>query len=878
MKIEKTLNKKKINIVAHTHWDREWYFSQDDSKLLSVYNFEYVLDTLENNKDFTSFCLDGQTSIIEDYLEFKPENKQRIINLVKNNKLEIGPWYTQTDSFYVQGESYLRNLYFGIKFSNELGGVMNIGYLPDTFGHNIQTPEIMKGFGLNSILFWRGYDKNKFKHPYFNWKSLSGEEILAVNLTYGYGAAKWLSNSQKEWDEKTIPMIGNIAKQVGEYKNILLPSGGDQVLINNNLPKTIEELNKYSKKYEFKLSSYQGFINELKKEIKHNDNLEKFQGEFRDPMTARVHQTIGSSRYDIKRLSSILEHKIINILEPLSIFIFEKVDKSLINFPAIEKAWKLLLDGHAHDSLGACNTDITNDNIMNRFKKSENIIDGLINIFKKTIGKNIFNQHGNELVLYNFETKNRNISKEISIFTKWENFEIIDTNNKEIDYELIEIIKHSGGRKILVTPEGEKEVEIDPYNEFKIIINLKLESFGYNSYEIVETDKQAIIPNLTTENTISNDYFEISISNEKINLINKKYNNKIEDFIKIEDVANDGDSYDFSPIKKDTPITKMNIISSKARTISEQIKELLVEFTMELPYELLNRTSRSKAKKTQNFIISIQLNNDKINFKLTTINVVKDHRIRLIIDSGTNKQELITGTQFGYINRRKEKFPLNWKEIMVEKPLNYYPIVNSLYFESDYLFNLTSMSLKEIEILGNGKIGLTLYKSDGFLGKNNLEFRPNRASGINNIAVLTPDAQLINNELEFEFQIRVQELTDNNQLQAEENKNLYISKFDYYQYQSLNVSTNRLERFEIPIKKYLIEPRASILGETDLNLVASYLSFYDKKIIMRFLNLKNNSIKTSEYEKQLNGKHVNFNEKKLKERVVNKYGLFTIKI
>ena len=38
-----------VHIVPHMHWDREWYFSAEESKLLLLNNMEEILEMLENN-------------------------------------------------------------------------------------------------------------------------------------------------------------------------------------------------------------------------------------------------------------------------------------------------------------------------------------------------------------------------------------------------------------------------------------------------------------------------------------------------------------------------------------------------------------------------------------------------------------------------------------------------------------------------------------------------------------------------------------------------------------------------------------------------------------------------------------------------------------
>ncbi|MCT7707264.1 MAG: alpha-mannosidase, partial [Lactobacillus iners] len=87
----------KAYLVNHTHWDREWYFTTQDAQVLSDQLFTQVLDELESHPE-ANFTLDGQMSIIDEYVEIHPEAKERIHDLVERGQLFIGPWYTQTDA------------------------------------------------------------------------------------------------------------------------------------------------------------------------------------------------------------------------------------------------------------------------------------------------------------------------------------------------------------------------------------------------------------------------------------------------------------------------------------------------------------------------------------------------------------------------------------------------------------------------------------------------------------------------------------------------------------------------------------------------------------------------------------------------------------
>ena len=84
------------------------------------------------------FTLDGHVALVDDYLELRPESEARIRTLIAAGRLHVGPWYTQADTLLVDGEGLIRNLAFGIRRAEELGGAMRVGYMPDQFGHAAQ--------------------------------------------------------------------------------------------------------------------------------------------------------------------------------------------------------------------------------------------------------------------------------------------------------------------------------------------------------------------------------------------------------------------------------------------------------------------------------------------------------------------------------------------------------------------------------------------------------------------------------------------------------------------------------------------------------------------------------------------------------------------
>ncbi len=109
-----------IIIVPHTHWDREWYQTFQQFRMRLVRAVDKLLDILDRDPNFSYFMLDGQTIVLDDYLEVRPEQEKRLKRHTRSGRITVGPWYLQPDEFLVSGESLVRNLQIGLQRAAEL--------------------------------------------------------------------------------------------------------------------------------------------------------------------------------------------------------------------------------------------------------------------------------------------------------------------------------------------------------------------------------------------------------------------------------------------------------------------------------------------------------------------------------------------------------------------------------------------------------------------------------------------------------------------------------------------------------------------------------------------------------------------------------------
>ena len=162
-------------------------FEEFQLRLASV--VDEVIEVLESDPSFPCFTLDGQAIVLEDYLDARPENESRLRALLESGRLEVGPSYVLPDELLVGAEPLVRNLLIGRAVCERFGArPAPVGYMPDSFGHPLQLPQILAGFGIDSFIFSRGLgDELDELGVVFRWRSPDGSEVRAFQQLPHYG-------------------------------------------------------------------------------------------------------------------------------------------------------------------------------------------------------------------------------------------------------------------------------------------------------------------------------------------------------------------------------------------------------------------------------------------------------------------------------------------------------------------------------------------------------------------------------------------------------------------------------------------------------------------------------------------------------------------
>lgn len=788
---------KTVHVVLHSHWDREWYFTIEDSNVLLVENLDFLLETLENDTAIPSYVFDGQVSVIDEYLKIRPENRDRVVALVAQRRLFIGPWYTQTDTLFVNIESIIRNLLYGVRRAKGYGNCMSIGYLPDVFGQNAWLPSLFCDCSLAYAVFQRGIPVSQLQTGLnFNWRSPDGRSIITNNLFLGYGPGKFIKSDSSYVVDKLTPMLKRLEAFDENAAHLLLPSGGDQMLVRPELPQVIRELNEQSSGYQFILSDYGKFMQSGRPTVP----LSTIDGELIAGEKSRVHRTIGSQRVDIKQGNAYLERKITHQLEPLAV-----IGAQLgLRYPQrwLDNIWTELFDVHAHDSIAGCNSDDTNAAIVSRIRSLTATTDGLINIIKKQITRAIAATlpQQNLLTVFNTTVQPQKLHRAV-IFSKNPYFTLHDLDGLAIQFSTTTSEIMPGGTTVSVTADGEQTVKLPDYYRSEILIDAVIPAPGYATFVVCESLRDtSLMCNImsTNDKTISNARVTIKCVDGHLEWQDKLTGEVCKDLLIFEDCADAGDSYDFSPLSGDKAICS-HVCFFEEITVTGYSQILRVRHELVVPGDLSNRLlGVSENKLTVTTTLELRSNEPFTRITHYCVNNSCDHRLRVLLPAAAVKCSF-ADQGFSLVERAADNPELtNWRERkFAEAPVTIYPFQSIAGCSSNASSTaIFANGLKEYQLLPDSKrIALTLFRSVGLLGKDDLAWRPGRASGINNRIVETPDAQLLQ-PLIFSYGFYAGSRSATTELF--QMRDCFLYEALYYQTQTLNSFEERLERFLLP--------------------------------------------------------------------------------
>ena len=764
--------KRKIHVIPHSHWDREWYFTTSRSKVYLMKDLGDVLNTLENDPEFKYFMVDAQGSLLDDYIKWRPQDKERISKLVNEGRLVIGPWYTQTDQLVISGESIVRNMYYGMKRCESFGKYMNVGYVPDSFGQSGNMPQIYRQFGIEDTLFWRGVSDDMVKHTDYNWRGDDGSVVFTTQIPFGYYIGGNIPEAPEENDEFWKKECVEKAGGRSATRHIYFPNGFDQAPVRTNLPQLVQERNEKDPENEYVISCIEDYIKDVKSE---NPELEEVQGELVIAKHMRIHKSIFSSRSDLKVMNTQIQNYVTNVMEPLLTISYNLGNE----YPheAVAEIWKLLFENAAHDSIGSCISDTANEDVYVRYKQARDIAVNLVELHSRLIAANVKNDADMTFTVINTLPQKRKDTVIVKTYVPGGKFAIIDENGNDVDYTIIksrDLTDYVLSQTIMLDPSRKFYV---PDQVLEVTMAIKandVPALGYVQYSI-DTKKDSH-KETADKKVLENEYYAIEVEeNGSLTIVDKANNVTYKNQGILVENGDDGDSFNYSPPRKD-----MEVFSNESKCTvkisgSDIYDQAEIHFDMVVPADLDER-AEGKVSVTMPVDMTVALRKDSkvIDFNVKVDNKGLSHRLCVLFDSQIVSAFNYADQQFGLIKRpnyyeKEMKLYMESMNNKTEKKAGIQELANWANDQSTWqeppisieptqsYVSLTDgktgiavipQGVREYEVLDDSKIRLTLFRTYGFMGKENLIYRPGRASGERIIE--TPAAQLLK-EMEFNF-------------------------------------------------------------------------------------------------------------------------------
>lgn len=595
-------------IVTHTHWDREWRYPLWENRYYLVELIDELLETLNQDPDYKNILLDGQSVIIDDYLEVRPDKKDRIENYIRDGKISIGPWYTLPDLYPLRGESLVRNLLKGHRVSEKYGKCLKVAYESFGWGQTAQFPQIYNGFGMDVSVVAKNVSKDRAPNSEFYWESPDGTRILATRLgeharanffmnayikimtgidylddDFSYNNAEkgiyyhqadtngfWedyhkLSNTEKIHRKHLREAFEKAWQATGET---LLPecrvlmNGSDSTTIQPVITGLVKAINKQLTDRKIKLGSLEEYTDVLKKKLD-KTKLRVVQGELRDGPAYACSANALMTRPRIKIKNKLAEVFLFFIAEPLSVASSMIGKKYETRF--LQKAIDYLILSHPHDSINGVTQDKTVSDVLNMLDQTLEISNLVANQAFSHIIKHLntskFDEQQEFLVAFNpLPFQRVEIMKATIDFPRelnvWD-FDIIDEENNVLE-------KQVSARKEEVVPVNDLHCRPWPnyIDRYTVYFNTgELPAGGYKTFQVRAKDtfnrKSIFWPKMRTivgteigrsGNTLENEYIEVRVENNgSASIKNKKTGAVFSSLNYFEDEGDCGDYWIFYP-------------------------------------------------------------------------------------------------------------------------------------------------------------------------------------------------------------------------------------------------------------------------------------------------------------------------------------------
>ncbi len=797
-----------LYFVVHTHWDREWYqpFQRMRSRLLAM--TDKMLAMLEDGA-LPCFHFDGQTIVLEDYLELRPEMARPIAKLVKAGKLQIGPWYLLADSFIPSGEALIRNLEIGAKLARRFGAPAEVGYIPDQFGQSAQMPQILAGFGLKAAVVFRGVSGD-LRRNRFVWEALDGTGIFTIFLPFGYSNGASLPGDSLDALVARAREIADREREFAAGTSILVMNGNDHAEPDPLVFERLKEARERSA-LDFEIGTLDNYAKRLSELPM--AGTPHYRGELRSPARSNLTPGVTSVRAWIKQRDFENSRLLEKLADPIAALAGRSEPGFDRNTAAlIDEAWRIAIQNHPHDSICGCSIDQVHQDMRYRFDQAAMIGEiALRRAAEATLASKgggapamaVFNPTFARKALVTGEAEiddpgaryiviasdGRRISAAIDVARRARPFDIElqaadfkglvtgtrvmdqhvnrfelrrrDASHFELDLSMArspsaDLDAQEFRRQLQAIPDA-ASVRIHATSAARAqvaFVDDAIVQAGFSLYRLERdsspADAASDATSATSGESIENEHYRLSPSVRGLTIDDLKTGKRFE--LYLEDDGDRGDEYNFDPVPDAPAISAPFSISARVIERGPVRSRLGLSMVYRLAAALA-RDRNSRAPETVDvpveLVASVYAGLDRVDFEASVDNRVRDHRLRVALSTPVVCEQSVSDTNFGVVRRPLDPTELAGvsEDIYPTAPHRIFTAVES----SAVSAALMARGSLETEVRRDARgatILLTLLRCVGWLSRGDLRMRRGDAGP----EMETPDAQEIGaHRFEFAF-------------------------------------------------------------------------------------------------------------------------------
>ena len=701
--------RRRVHFVLSTHWDREWRLGFQQFRWALVQLFDHVIEGLESGRLLTPFVTDGQSILVDDYLEIRPERRAAVAKLIASGKLVIGPWWTMPDEFLVSGESLIRNLRLGREHARRFGGEpSSVGYVCDIFGHNSQLPQILAGFGIGGAFIWRGV--NLIGARQLSWTGADGTMLpcyrfgpngygdyaIFVRGGFDYG---WTYEGIEDYLEMFV--AGEVA--ASEVAPVLVHDACDhQDWDERAYAALLAYFAANEDRYELVHSTLDVYLEEMINDF--SAVTTRLEGELREPGrtpfpphprsmagdTQFVIPGVLSSRVPLKQANARCESLLCQWAEPFSGFA-----KYAAGFDAapgfLETAWYSLLANHPHDSIGGCSIDRVHLDMERRFDDAEEIADVVTREATRRIAGSVaVDDHDDRavrVVLFNpvAAAYDGVAEVELEIPPDWIRF------NDFFGYEpkLAFVIHDDAGREVPYQRLSQRSsqrrgrsrrtslLQTVEYTRVRVAFQAAIPPLGYSTYVVREPAEASSVSQLdsgggidgrsvvitrypqtpglaTSDRSMSNGILDVAVEQDgSLTVFDHRSGQSYSRLLTYEDSADIGDGWFHGPALADAVYSSAG---SKTAVALEEDTPLFSRFRVRTTFAVPARFER-EARSDElvdlqlDAHITLRVGEAFVEVTLDVENTACDHRLRVLMPTGVDTDSFFSDTPFDVIER-----------------------------------------------------------------------------------------------------------------------------------------------------------------------------------------------------------------------------------